>query len=59
MSLEHLVMPKMVKRKKGHRSQIEEIPIGQIWNNANTKIIKFSNELQTIEKQEFMNAYQE
>ena len=28
----------------------EGIPIGQIWDNLSTKIIKYSNELQTIGK---------
>lgn len=40
---------------QGHRRQLEDAFMGLIWDHLNTKIIKDSNEVQTIENIELMS----
>lgn len=40
---------------QGHKSQLEGVPAGQIWDSRSTTIIESSNELQTTEKLRIQN----
>lgn len=64
MSLEHPVMQErkeVLENMIGHLTKTQEpvrrAPIGQIWHNLSTKIIKYSNKLQPTAQYRNLSSY--